>query len=58
MEKKKSKIKLVAIISILIVIVGIIIACFIGYIAKLIHTDYDFWGVIIVFMFYLFKYYY
>ena len=37
------------------VILGIIIACFIGYIAKLIHTDYDFWGVIIVFMFYFFK---
>lgn len=37
------------------VILGIIISCFIGYIAKLIHTDYDFWGVIIIFMFYLFK---
>lgn len=37
------------------VIVGIIVACLIGYIAELLQTDYGFWGVIVVFMFYLFK---
>lgn len=34
---------------------GIIITLLIAYIADLLHTDYGFWGVIVVFMFYFFK---
>ncbi len=37
------------------IIVGLIITCLIAYIAELLHTDYGFLGVIIVFMFYFFK---
>lgn len=36
-------------------IIGIILAFFVAYIAELLHTDYGFWGVIVVFMFYFFK---
>ena len=36
-------------------IIGIILAFLVAYIAELLHTDYGFWGVIIVFMFYFFK---
>lgn len=35
--------------------VGLIFVLLLAYIAELIHTDYGFWGVIIVFMFYLLK---
>lgn len=37
------------------IILGLIITCLIGYMAELLKTDYGFWGVIVVFMFYLFK---
>lgn len=37
------------------IIVGLIVTCLIAYIAELLHTDYGFWGVIVVFMFYFFK---
>ena len=36
-------------------ILGFIIVILIAYIAKLLNTDYSFWGVIVVFAFYLFK---
>lgn len=36
-------------------LIGFIIVLLIAYIAKLINTDYGFWGVIIVFIFYFFK---
>ena len=36
-------------------ILGIIIVLLIGFVAELLHTDYGFWGVIVIFIFYLFK---
>lgn len=36
-------------------IVGIISVLLIAYIANLLHTDYGFWGVVVIFNFYLFK---
>lgn len=36
-------------------IIGIIIVILIAYIAKILNTDYGFWGVILIFIFYLFK---
>lgn len=36
-------------------IIGIIIVLLIGYIAELLHTDYGFWGVLVIFVFYFFK---
>ena len=32
-----------------------IIVLLIGFVAELLHTDYGFWGVIVIFIFYLFK---
>lgn len=37
------------------VIIGIFVTCLIGYLAKKLDTDYGFWGVVLVFAFYLFK---
>ena len=34
---------------------GLIIVLLIAYIAEILNTDYGFWGVIVVFIFYLFK---
>ena len=36
-------------------IIGILVVLLIAYIAELLNTDYGFWGVIVTFMFYLFK---
>lgn len=36
-------------------IVGVMFAFFIAYIGELIHVDYGFWGIIVIFAFYLFK---
>lgn len=36
-------------------ILGMIIVLLIGFVAELLHTDYGFWGVIVIFIFYLFK---
>ena len=36
-------------------LIGILVVLLIAYIAELLNTDYGFWGVIVTFMFYLFK---
>ena len=36
-------------------ILGIVIVLLIGYIAKILNTDYGFWGILVVFAFYVFK---
>lgn len=36
-------------------ILGIVVVLLIGYVAELLHTDYGLWGVIVIFLFYLFK---
>ena len=36
-------------------IIGILIVCLIAYIAEILNTDYGFWGVLVLFTFYLFK---
>ena len=36
-------------------IFGILIVLLIGYVAELLNTDYGFWGVLVIFAFYLFK---
>ncbi len=36
-------------------LIGIVFALLIGYIAKLLDTDYGFWGVLVIFAFYFFK---
>lgn len=36
-------------------IIGIIFAFFIAYIGQLLHVDYGFWGILVIFTFYLFK---
>ena len=41
--------------SILAKIIGIIIVLLVAYIAELLNTDYGFWGVLVVFIFYLFN---
>lgn len=35
--------------------IGILFAFLIGYIGELLHVDYGFWGIIVIFSFYLFK---
>ena len=49
---KKTKSSFIKIISI---ILGLLIVGLLAYIAEILHTDYGYWGVIIVFMFYIFK---
>ena len=41
--------------SIISKIFGIVIVLLISYVAELLHTDYGYWGVLLVFIFYLFK---
>ena len=41
--------------NIVSMLIGLVIVVLIAYIAKLLNTDYGFWGVIVVFIFYLFK---
>ncbi len=36
-------------------IIGVIFAFFIAYMGELLHVDYGFWGIIVIFSFYLFK---
>lgn len=50
-----SKLNKETLFSVISKILGFIIVILIAYIAKLLHTDYGFWGVLLIFIFYLFR---
>ena len=47
--------KLISILPYISILLGLVLVILLAYIAEVINTDYGFWGVIVVFMFYLFK---